>query len=185
MPRVKIPTEDNGPCDFLRGETHEDSTIAIDSLFLASASVGALDVAASLCREAGAYGLRQDPGFHRRSPRDPMVIVDRGVGFGRRPFSYDVASNSACTTMVVLLFKYLMASWSAVQVPSTPWMTLSPGKCPQPPGLTFWRSRLRLASGGMKYWLDLFTPYTWTKFQEHGASVTGLGLDNVWLPLSA
>lgn len=25
----------------------------------------------------------------------------------------------------------------------------------------------------MKYWLDLFTPYTWTKFQEHGASVTG------------
>ena len=25
----------------------------------------------------------------------------------------------------------------------------------------------------MKYWLDLFTPYTWTKFQEHGSSITG------------
>ena len=25
----------------------------------------------------------------------------------------------------------------------------------------------------MKYWLDLFTPYTWTKFQEYGASVSG------------
>jgi hypothetical protein len=38
----QFPTEDNGPCDFLRGETREDSTIAIDSLFLASASVDAL-----------------------------------------------------------------------------------------------------------------------------------------------
>jgi len=25
----------------------------------------------------------------------------------------------------------------------------------------------------MTYWLDLFTPYTWTRFQEHGASVSG------------
>jgi hypothetical protein len=25
----------------------------------------------------------------------------------------------------------------------------------------------------VKYWLDLFTPYTWTKFQEHGASISG------------
>lgn len=25
----------------------------------------------------------------------------------------------------------------------------------------------------MKYWLDLFTPYTWTRFREHGASVSG------------
>ena len=25
----------------------------------------------------------------------------------------------------------------------------------------------------MKYWLDLFTPYTWTRFQKHGASITG------------
>src|SRR6478672_798782 len=44
MPRVKVPTEDNGPCDFLRGETREDSTIAIDSLFLASASVGSFSL---------------------------------------------------------------------------------------------------------------------------------------------
>jgi hypothetical protein len=25
----------------------------------------------------------------------------------------------------------------------------------------------------MNYWLDLFTPYTWGRFQEHGASVSG------------
>ena len=25
----------------------------------------------------------------------------------------------------------------------------------------------------VKYWLDLFTPYTWTRFQEHGATVSG------------
>ena len=25
----------------------------------------------------------------------------------------------------------------------------------------------------MKYWFDLFTPYTWTKFQEHSSSITG------------
>lgn len=25
----------------------------------------------------------------------------------------------------------------------------------------------------MSYWLDLFTPYTWTRFQEHGAQVSG------------
>ena len=25
----------------------------------------------------------------------------------------------------------------------------------------------------MTYWLDLFTPYTWMRFQEHGASVSG------------
>jgi hypothetical protein len=25
----------------------------------------------------------------------------------------------------------------------------------------------------MAYWLDLFTPYTWTRFQEHGASISG------------
>ena len=34
MPRVKVPTEDNGPCDFLRGQTREHSTIAVDLLFL-------------------------------------------------------------------------------------------------------------------------------------------------------
>ena len=34
MPRVKVPTEDNGPCDFLRSEPREDSTIAVDLLFL-------------------------------------------------------------------------------------------------------------------------------------------------------
>jgi hypothetical protein len=25
----------------------------------------------------------------------------------------------------------------------------------------------------MNYWLDLFTPYTWTRFREHGASISG------------
>src|SRR5882724_5195770 len=25
----------------------------------------------------------------------------------------------------------------------------------------------------MNYWLDLFTPYTWARFQEHGASISG------------
>ncbi len=25
----------------------------------------------------------------------------------------------------------------------------------------------------MAYWLDLFTPYTWERFQKHGASVSG------------
>src|SRR5579885_862560 len=25
----------------------------------------------------------------------------------------------------------------------------------------------------MKYWLDLFTPHTWTRFQEHGAGISG------------
>jgi hypothetical protein len=25
----------------------------------------------------------------------------------------------------------------------------------------------------MTYWLDLFTPYTWTRFREHGADITG------------
>ena len=25
----------------------------------------------------------------------------------------------------------------------------------------------------MNYWLDLFTPYTWTRFKEHGATVSG------------
>jgi hypothetical protein len=25
----------------------------------------------------------------------------------------------------------------------------------------------------MKYWLDLFTPYTWTRFREHGSSISG------------
>ena len=25
----------------------------------------------------------------------------------------------------------------------------------------------------MNYWLDLFTPYTWTRFREHGADVSG------------
>jgi hypothetical protein len=25
----------------------------------------------------------------------------------------------------------------------------------------------------MTYWLDLFTPYTWTRFQDHGANVSG------------
>ena len=65
-----------------------------------------LNVAASLCREAGAYGLRQDPGFHRRSPRDPMVIVHRGVGFGRRLFrmmlppSHSVYDNGCATFQV-------------------------------------------------------------------------------------
>jgi hypothetical protein len=34
MPRVKVPIEDNGPCDFLRGQTREHSTIAVDLLFL-------------------------------------------------------------------------------------------------------------------------------------------------------
>jgi hypothetical protein len=44
------------------------------------ASVGALNAAASLCREAGGYGPRQDPGFNRRSPRDSMVatVASRG-----------------------------------------------------------------------------------------------------------
>jgi hypothetical protein len=27
--------------------------------------------------------------------------------------------------------------------------------------------------GNMTYWLDLFTPYTWNKFREHGASISG------------
>ena len=36
MPRIKVPTEDedNGPCDFLRGQTRGSSTIAADLLFL-------------------------------------------------------------------------------------------------------------------------------------------------------
>jgi hypothetical protein len=25
----------------------------------------------------------------------------------------------------------------------------------------------------MNYWLDLFTPYTWNRFNEHGASISG------------
>jgi predicted RNA-binding protein len=25
----------------------------------------------------------------------------------------------------------------------------------------------------MAYWLDLFTPHTWTRFQDHGASISG------------
>ena len=25
----------------------------------------------------------------------------------------------------------------------------------------------------MNYWLDLFTPYTWRRFREHGASISG------------
>jgi hypothetical protein len=25
----------------------------------------------------------------------------------------------------------------------------------------------------MKYWLDLFTPYTWQRFREHGATISG------------
>src|SRR6266516_2455110 len=25
----------------------------------------------------------------------------------------------------------------------------------------------------MSYWLDLFTPYTWTRFGDHGASISG------------
>jgi hypothetical protein len=25
----------------------------------------------------------------------------------------------------------------------------------------------------MRYWLDLFTPFTWNKFQEHGSNITG------------
>lgn len=25
----------------------------------------------------------------------------------------------------------------------------------------------------MTYWLDLFTPYTWTRFQDHGADISG------------
>jgi hypothetical protein len=25
----------------------------------------------------------------------------------------------------------------------------------------------------MSYWLDLFTPYTWTRLQEHGAKISG------------
>jgi len=25
----------------------------------------------------------------------------------------------------------------------------------------------------MTYWLDLFTPYTWTRFQDHGANISG------------
>lgn len=25
----------------------------------------------------------------------------------------------------------------------------------------------------MSYWLDLFTPYTWTRFREHGATISG------------
>ena len=25
----------------------------------------------------------------------------------------------------------------------------------------------------MAYWLDLFTPYTWGRFQEHGANISG------------
>jgi hypothetical protein len=25
----------------------------------------------------------------------------------------------------------------------------------------------------MHYWLDLFTPYTWTRFQDHGADISG------------
>ena len=39
MPRVKVPTEDNGPFDFLRGQTREDLTIAVDLLFLRRGSV--------------------------------------------------------------------------------------------------------------------------------------------------
>jgi hypothetical protein len=31
----------------------------------------------------------------------------------------------------------------------------------------------RFHLGAMTYWLDLFTPYTWTRFQEHGAAVSG------------
>ena len=34
MPRVKVLTEDNGPCDFLRCETRDDSTITVDLSFL-------------------------------------------------------------------------------------------------------------------------------------------------------
>ena len=41
-----------------------------------------------------------------------------GVGFGRRSFLCDVGHSAA--QWVVLPSKYLMASWSAVQVPSTP-----------------------------------------------------------------
>jgi predicted RNA-binding protein with PUA-like domain len=25
----------------------------------------------------------------------------------------------------------------------------------------------------MNYWLDLFTPYTWTRFRDHGATISG------------
>ena len=25
----------------------------------------------------------------------------------------------------------------------------------------------------MNYWLDLFTPYTWGRFKEYGASISG------------
>jgi hypothetical protein len=25
----------------------------------------------------------------------------------------------------------------------------------------------------MKYWLDLFTPFTWERFKEHGAVISG------------
>ena len=25
----------------------------------------------------------------------------------------------------------------------------------------------------MNYWLDLFTPYTWTRFKEHGSTISG------------
>ena len=40
--------------------------------------------------------------------------------FGRRSFLCDVARRSQRSPVVVLPSKYLMASWSAVEVPSTP-----------------------------------------------------------------
>src|SRR4051794_25604057 len=34
-------------------------------------------------------------------------------------------------------------------------------------------TRRSLAGSQMTYWLDLFTPFTWTRFQERGAEVSG------------
>src|SRR6476620_8636825 len=45
----------------------------------------------------------------------------RGVGFGRRSFSFvTLPADHSAAQWFVLPSKYLMASWSAVQVPSTP-----------------------------------------------------------------
>src|SRR6478672_5872603 len=47
--------------------------------------------------------------------------TQRGVGFGRRSFSFvTLPVGHSAAQWVVLPSKYLMASWSAVQVPSTP-----------------------------------------------------------------
>ena len=47
-----------------------------------------------------------------------LNTLRRGVGFGRRSFFVTLPASYSVQPMVVLPSKYLMASWSAVEVPS-------------------------------------------------------------------